>query len=188
MLVAGRPDAAVPVLFMRLKDGRLWEGGKDKSISILSPQAIALHRAALRERLAKDARTRWGGMSAYIQEEGATLPIEASPYQTGRLGPRENLLAALHAADRLLVLGEPGSGKTVALERLAWELCADRSEAVGADRARIGAPLSATPAPRCGSGCARCCRRRATCAWTTSGRWMPFSRRGHAAASFSSTG
>lgn len=62
-------------------------------------------------------------MAAYIQEEGVTLPIEASPYQQGRLGPRENLLAALHAADRLLVLGEPGAGKTVALERLAWEAC-----------------------------------------------------------------
>jgi hypothetical protein len=55
-----------------------------------------------------------GDMSVYIQEEGATLPIEASPYQTGRLGPRQNLLKTLHAAERLLVLGEPGSGKRVA--------------------------------------------------------------------------
>jgi len=91
--------------------------------SIPGPEQVATHRAALRDQLEKDARARWGGMPVYIQEEGATLPIEASPYQTGRLGPRENLLGMLHAADRLLVLGEPGSGKTVALERLAWELC-----------------------------------------------------------------
>ena len=93
-------------------------------VTIPSPEAVARHRAALRERLEADARTRWGGMPLYIQEEGATLPIEASPYQTGRLGPRENLLRLLHTAGRLLVLGEPGSGKTVSLERLAWELCA----------------------------------------------------------------
>ncbi len=55
------------------------------------------------------APSRRGGMAVYIQEEGASLPIEASPYQTGRLGPREKLLHALHTADRLLVLGGPGS-------------------------------------------------------------------------------
>ena len=93
-----------------------------------SPDAVARHRAALRERLEAHARARWGGMSVYIQEEGITLPIEASPYQTGRLEPRQNLLELLRAADRLpagrlLVLGEPGSGKTVSLERLAWDLC-----------------------------------------------------------------
>jgi sRNA-binding carbon storage regulator CsrA len=45
-------------------------------VSIPSPQAISAHRAALRERLEADARQRWGGMSVYIQEEGATLPME----------------------------------------------------------------------------------------------------------------
>ncbi len=93
-------------------------------VTIPSSHAVTRHQATLRERLEAEARARWGGMPAYIQEEGVTLPIEASPYQTGRLGPRENLLRMLHAADRLLVLGEPGSGKTVSLERLAWELCA----------------------------------------------------------------
>jgi len=88
-----------------------------------TPAAVARHRAALRHRLETDASARWGGMSIYIQEEGATLPIHASPYQTGRLGPGQNLLDLLRAARRLLVLGEPGSGKTVSLERIAWELC-----------------------------------------------------------------
>lgn len=99
-------------------------------VVIPSSEAVTSHRAALRDRLERDARARWGGMSTYIQEEGATLPVEASPYQTGRLGPRENLLTLLRAADRLLVLGEPSSGKTVALERLAWELCDEEEQVV----------------------------------------------------------
>jgi formylglycine-generating enzyme required for sulfatase activity len=103
-----------------------------RMLAIPTPEAIVAHRAALREKLEADARARWGGMAFYIQEEGATLPIEASPYQTGRLGARENLLQALGAADRLLVLGEPGSGKTVALERLAWEMC---------DETRVDVPV-----------------------------------------------
>ena len=92
-------------------------------VTIPSPDAVAAHRQALRQWLVDRARGRWGEMSAYIQEEGAALPLEASPYDQGRLGARENLLSTLHSADRLLVLGEPGAGKTVALERLAWELC-----------------------------------------------------------------
>ena len=78
-------------------------------VTIPSPEAIDAHRAALQAQLQADACERWGGMAVYIQEEGASLPIEASPYQTGRLGPREKLLHALHTADRLLVLGGPGS-------------------------------------------------------------------------------
>ena len=98
----------------------LYQGAE---IAIPNSEAIAAHRAALRERLEREAQARWGGMGVYIQKEGAALPIEASPYQQGRLGSRANLLETLKAADRLLVLGEPGAGKTVALERLAWELC-----------------------------------------------------------------
>jgi len=62
-------------------------------------------------------------MATYIHEEGGALPLEASPYQTGHLGPREPLLQALREAQRLLVLGGPGAGKSVSLERLAWDIC-----------------------------------------------------------------
>jgi formylglycine-generating enzyme required for sulfatase activity len=93
-------------------------------------ERVQAHRAALRKRLEDDACRRWGGMSVYIQEERATLPIEASPYQAGQRGSSQNLLDTLHAAGRLLVLGEPGSGKTMAVERLARELCAGKEPVV----------------------------------------------------------
>jgi serine/threonine-protein kinase len=94
-----------------------------EQLRIPNAAAVAAHRVALQAQLTQAARARWGGMAAYLHEEGAALPLEASPYETGRLGAREDLLQALHAADRLLVLGGPGAGKSVALERLAWELC-----------------------------------------------------------------
>lgn len=63
----------------------------------------------------------WG--PHYIQSEARLLPIDASPYEDGVVkGQPENLIKRLHASHRLIVLGEPGMGKTVALERLAWEL------------------------------------------------------------------
>ncbi len=91
--------------------------------SLPTLERVHAHRAALRQRLEDDACRRWGGMSVYIQEESATLPIEAAPYQAGQQGSSQNLLDTLHAAGRLLVLGEPGTGKTMAVERLARELC-----------------------------------------------------------------
>ena len=93
-------------------------------IVIPALDAVAAHRMALRAHLERRARQRWGSMATYIHEEGAALPLEASPCQTGRLGPREPLLQALRDARRLLVLGGPGAGKSVSLERLAWDLCA----------------------------------------------------------------
>jgi formylglycine-generating enzyme required for sulfatase activity len=101
-----------------------------KEAVIPSAEAVARHRVALKERLEKDARSRWGGMSFYIQEEGVTLPIQASPYQVGQLGARTNLQDSLKSVQRILVLGDPGSGKTIALERLAWELCKDNEPVV----------------------------------------------------------
>lgn len=94
-----------------------------REVTIPSSEAVAAHRKALRAQLERAALERWGGMGVYIREEGASLPIQASPYEQGALGPRADLLDTIKAADRLLVLGEPGAGKTVALERLAWELC-----------------------------------------------------------------
>jgi predicted NACHT family NTPase len=86
-------------------------------------QAIRAHRAALRDRLDDKAQALWGGMAAYIPQEAVTLTAEASPYHGGQLESRHNLLETLHGATRLLVLGDAGAGKTVALQRLAWELC-----------------------------------------------------------------
>jgi formylglycine-generating enzyme required for sulfatase activity len=85
-------------------------------------EAVTAHRIALSK--AFEGKTRhWGGVPTYLPREAAPLPMETSPYHTGRMGAHEPLLPALHQADRILVLGGPGAGKTVAMERLAWELC-----------------------------------------------------------------
>ena len=72
--------------------------------------------------IARLAAAPWG-LDHYIQEEARLLPVDASPYEDGIVrAQRENLIYRLWQSERLLVLGEPGVGKTVALERLAWEL------------------------------------------------------------------
>jgi len=66
---------------------------------------------------------RWADKSAdesYIHSTGAHLPLFVSPY--GEIGgPTEELLQCIRSYQRLLILGEPGMGKTVALERTIWE-------------------------------------------------------------------
>jgi formylglycine-generating enzyme required for sulfatase activity len=80
---------------------------------------VAGHCQKLAARL---AALPWG-LDHYIQEEARLLPLHASPYEDGAIrGQPENLMQRLRQSHRLLVLGEPGTGKTVALERLAWEL------------------------------------------------------------------
>ena len=106
---------------------------------------VAEHRATLRRQLEEDAHLQWGGMSGYMRLESTTLPIDASPYQAGKLGSRENLVGVLHSAERLLVLGESGSGKTASLRRLSWELCGESEPLVPVLvplRHYAGAPLA----------------------------------------------
>lgn len=82
-----------------------------------APEQILAHRAALAQ---KAEYRRWGD-EFYIREESKILPLLASPYDDDSGQQREDLLQTIRAHERLLVLGEPGMGKTVALERMMWE-------------------------------------------------------------------
>lgn len=88
-------------------------------------------------RVAADLSSRPWGLAHYIQSEARLLPIDASPYEDGAVrGQPEKLIQRLRPqpdhSQRVIILGEPGMGKTVALERLAWELA-------------TGDPLSVVP-------------------------------------------
>jgi HEAT repeat protein len=81
---------------------------------------IQQHRKQL---AAKPRYTRWADSSpdeSYIDSTGFHLPLFASPYEDIG-GSSEELLQCIHSYRRLLILGEPGMGKTVALERAMWE-------------------------------------------------------------------
>jgi HEAT repeat protein len=84
------------------------------------PDAVEVHRTALAR---KRRYAHWGDASSdeyYVREKGMRLPLFASPY--GDLtGALTDLLDTIRSHHRLLVLGEPGVGKTVALERIVWE-------------------------------------------------------------------
>ena len=106
--------------------GEVKEGGtvigvqvvyKGELVRISSPKDIQLHRADLAK---IDTYNRWAD-EFYIQEEGKVLPLFASPYEDDGRRKREDLLQTIRAHQRLLVLGEPGMGKTVALERMVWK-------------------------------------------------------------------
>lgn len=81
---------------------------------------IQQHRKQL---AAKPRYARWADSSpdeSYIGSTGFHLPLFASPYEDIG-GSSEELLQCIHSYQRLLILGEPGMGKTVALERAMWE-------------------------------------------------------------------
>ncbi|MCP4212804.1 MAG: NACHT domain-containing protein [Halieaceae bacterium] len=59
----------------------------------------------------------------YLQVSATPLPQRLSPWRplaSGDLEQAQGLLEALAGVQRAVILGEPGSGKTTALERLAW--------------------------------------------------------------------
>ncbi|MCB0213320.1 MAG: SUMF1/EgtB/PvdO family nonheme iron enzyme [Anaerolineae bacterium] len=75
--------------------------------------------------IARLAEAPWG-LDHYIQEQTKLLPIYSSPYDEGLSQTiSENLLHRLWHSSRTIVLGEPGVGKSVALERFAWELASN---------------------------------------------------------------
>ncbi len=89
----------------------------ERESSLPDPAQVLAHRAALAR---KGEYRRWAD-EFYIHEESKILPLLASPYDDDSGQQREDLLKTIRAHERLLVLGEPGMGKTVALERMVWE-------------------------------------------------------------------
>jgi HEAT repeat protein len=71
--------------------------------------------------------SRWAD-EHYINETGRPLPMNIAPYDINllerKIGPRRNLIEVVEEyfsrGDGILILGEPGSGKTTALERLVY--------------------------------------------------------------------
>jgi hypothetical protein len=82
LLTAGRPDAAVPVLFMRLKSGRIWGGEADMRGEVLGTP---------------NPRVFWTGLLHMI-ERGTCTPI-IGPRVHGRWLPNPSEIAAAWAED-----------------------------------------------------------------------------------------
>jgi len=126
-------DFATPVLFMRVRDGHLFH----RPTTELGEQAskeVQTYRLALTQ---QRQYARWADRhdvqkdtDHYIPTESKILPLFASPYDDDTGQQRENLLTTIRNHDRLLILGEPGVGKTAALERMVWETTNTRGSVV----------------------------------------------------------
>jgi|GEM_PF-1459540 len=84
---------------------------------------------------------------AYISVLGQVLPMRVSEFRavpTDAQPPSQELTAVLRGAKRSILVGEPGSGKTAALERLAWLLATAALGAAHGEPLRLPilAPLS----------------------------------------------
>ena len=97
---------------------------------------------AAQEPLFEQAATPDAGPDAYLPVDARPLPMRVAEFRgqpTGQAPPAQELLAAVGNAHCAVILGEPGSGKTTALERLAWV-----SANASLDQAANGADLRLT--------------------------------------------
>jgi HEAT repeat protein len=125
--IQARVETTVSATVSHITDSTVITAGRDVYInverepSLPEPERVLAHRATLTH---KAEYRRWADESAdehYIREESKILPLLASPYDDDTGQQREDLLQTIRAHDRLLVLGEPGMGKTVAMHRMMWE-------------------------------------------------------------------
>ncbi|MFB0546962.1 MAG: HEAT repeat domain-containing protein, partial [Anaerolineae bacterium] len=105
---------------------RTWERGRPVLVRpAFTPEVIAAHRRAIVE---CPDYARWGADGRFLAETGAMLPLYSSPYEDDAGWQREDLLDTLRRQSPLIVLGEAGTGKTTALERLMWEVASAEDE------------------------------------------------------------
>lgn len=93
----------------------------ESDLFLPTPEQVLAHRESIAR---KPKYHCWADESFdeyFISEESKVLPLLASPYEDDTGQRREDLLKIIRTHDRLLILGEPGMGKTVAMHRMMWE-------------------------------------------------------------------